>query len=109
MTIAQQKTPLRFLTFSIDISRRLVITWQHEYQVHHRFTEYLSSNNNFVSFFFDPVSPDDIEREILSIPKNNSYGLYSYPIRILSCAKHILSGPLADIFNMSVQKGIFPS
>ena len=62
-----------------------------------------------LSFFFDPVSPDDIEREILSIPKNKSYGLYSCPTRILSCAKHILSGPLADIFNMSVQKGVFPS
>ena len=34
MTIAQQKTSLRFLTFSIDISCRLVITWQHKYQVH---------------------------------------------------------------------------
>ena len=69
----------------------------------------MSPNNNFGSFFFDPVSPDDIEREILSIPKNKSYGLYSCPTRILSCAKHILSGPLADIFNMSVQKGVFPS
>ena len=75
----------------------------------HRFNEFLSPNNNFGSFFFDPVSPDDIEREILSIPKNKSYSLYSCPTRILSCAKHILSGPLADIFNMSVQKGVFPS
>jgi len=52
----------------------------------HRFTEYLSPNNNFGSFFFDPVSHDDIECEILSIPKNKSYGLYSCLIRILSCA-----------------------
>ena len=33
----------------------------------HRFKEFLSPNDNFGSFFFDPVSPDDIEREILSI------------------------------------------
>ena len=72
----------------------------------HRFTEYLSPNNNFGSFFFDPVSPDD---EILSIPKNKSCGLYSCPIRILSCAKPILSGPLANKFNMSVRKGVFAS
>ena len=38
-----------------------------------------------------------------------AYGLYSCPICILSGANHILSGPLADIFNMSVQKGVFPS
>ena len=75
----------------------------------HRFTEYLSLNNNSGSFFLDPVSPDDIEREIWYIPKNKAYGLYSCPIRILSCAKHIVSGPLADIFNMSVQKGVFQS
>ena len=34
MTIAQLKTSLRFLTFSIGILRRLVITWQHKYQIH---------------------------------------------------------------------------
>ena len=34
--------------------------------------------------------------------------LYSCLIRILSCAKYIVSGPLADIFNMSAQKGVFP-
>ena len=45
----------------------------------------------------------------MSIPKNKVYGLYSCQICILSCAKHIVSGPLADIFNMSVQKGSFPS
>ena len=45
----------------------------------------------------------------MSIPKSKPYGLYSCPIRILSGANHILSGPLADIFNMSVQKGVFPS
>ena len=75
----------------------------------HRFTDYLSPNNNCGSFFFDAVSPDDIEREILSIPKNKAYGLYPCPIRILTCAKHIVSGPLADIFNICVQKGVFPS
>ena len=69
----------------------------------HRFNEYLSPNNNFGSFFFDPVLPDDIKREILSIPKNKSYGVYSCPIRILSCAKHILSGPLADIFTVPLK------
>ena len=34
--------------------------------------------------------------------------LYSCLIRILSCAKYIVSGPLVDIFNMSAQKGVFP-
>ena len=112
MTIAQQKTLLRSLTFQFNtyftsVGHNLATQVPSPSR---RFTaEYLSPNNNFSSFFFDPVSPEDIEREILSIPKNKAYGLYSCPIRILSCAKHIVSGPLADIFNMSVQKGVFPS
>ena len=111
MTIAQQKT----LEMS-NIFNRYFTSVGHNLATQvpsssHKFTEYLAPNNNSGSFFFDPVSPDDIEREILSIPKNKAYGLYSCPIRILSCAKHIVSGPLADIFNMSVQvqKGVFPS
>ena len=73
------------------------------------FTKYLSPNNNPNSFFFDAVSPIDIEREILPIPRTKTYGLYSCPINILSGAKHIISGPLSTIFNISVQEGVFPS
>ena len=50
------------------------------------FTEYLSPNYNPSSFFFDPVTPEEIEREILLIPKNKTYGLYCCPIRILTDA-----------------------
>ena len=70
---------------------------------------YLSPNKYPNSFFFDAVSPVDIEREILSIPRNKTYGLYSCPIHILSGAKHIISGPLSNIFNISVQEGVFTS
>ena len=70
------------------------------------FTEYLSPNN-YPNSFFDAVSPVDIE--ILSIPRNKTYGLYSCPIHILFGAKHIISGPLSNIFNISVQERDFPS
>ena len=73
------------------------------------FTDYLLPNIYPNSFFFDAVSPVDIESEILSIPKNKTYGLYSCPTHILSGARHIISGPLSNIFNNSVQEGIFPS
>ena len=36
-------------------------------------------------------------------------GLYSCPIRILKGAKHILSDILANIINLSVQTGDYPS
>ena len=69
----------------------------------------MSPNNYPNSSFFDAVSPVDIERKILSIPINKTYRLYSCPIHILSGAKHIISGPLSNIFNISVQEGVFPS
>ena len=73
------------------------------------FTEYLAPNYNPSSLFFDPVTPGEIERKILLIPKNKTYGLYSCPIRILTEARCVVSGPLSIIINISVQKGIFPS
>ena len=69
----------------------------------------MSHHNYPNSFFFDAVSPVDIEHEILSIPRNKTYGCYSCPIYILSGAKHIISGPLPNIFNISVQEGVFKS
>ena len=83
MAIVQQKTPLEisniFNRYFTSVGHNLATQVPNS---SHRFNEYLSPNNNFGSFFFDPVSPDDIEREILSIPKSKFYGLYSCPIRI---------------------------
>ena len=42
-------------------------------------------------------------------PNNKAYGLYSLPVTILECARHILKKPLAEIFNISLAQGKFPS
>ena len=56
------------------------------------------------SFFFDPVTPSEIESEILLTPLNKAFGSYSCPIRILKGTNHIVSATLAwEIMNMSVQ------
>lgn len=60
------------------------------------------------SFFFDPVTSPEIEFEIMLTPLNQAYGLYS-SICILKGVKHIISGTLAEIINMSVQSGVYPS
>ena len=72
------------------------------------FTEYLSPNYNPSSFFFDPVTPEEIEREILLIPKNKTYGLYSCPIRILTDARCVISGPLSIIIKEYYARGHLP-
>ena len=72
------------------------------------FSEYLRGNYE-KSFFFVPVAPAEIEREILSIPLNKAHGLYSCPNRMLSSARYILSNPLAKLMNLSVISGEYPS
>ena len=72
-------------------------------------TEYWSPYYNPSSFFFDPVSPAEIEREILLIPQNKTYRFYSCPIRILTDVRCVISGLRSIIMTKSVQKGVFPA
>ena len=65
------------------------------------------ANSN--SFFFDPIIPAEVNNEIVSLSYNKAHGLYSFPVRILKCASHILSSPLARIMNLSVETGTFPN
>ena len=74
---------------------------------HHN--EYLAKVSCASSFFFDRVIPSDIELEISLLPSNKAYGLYSCPVRILKCAGNILYSPLAELINLSVQSGKYPS
>ena len=68
------------------------------------FTNYFSEINNPNSFAFNLVTPEEIEFEILK----KVYGLYSCSTRILRCARQLLSKPLSNIINKSVETGIYP-
>ena len=61
------------------------------------------------SFVFETVLPSEIELEIIMAPSNKAHRLYSCPIRLLKCSRHIISKPIANIVNQSVCMGIFPS
>ena len=73
------------------------------------FTHYLPNNHNSSSFVFTPILHHEIEEEIMSVPMKKAHGLYSCPIRILKCARHILSEPLAELMNKSVVGGKYPA
>jgi hypothetical protein len=74
------------------------------------FSQYLNSHNYLNLFFFNPVIPSEVEFEITLMPYcNKADGLYLCPIRILKCIKQQISWPLAEIINLSIQKGVFPS
>ena len=80
-----------------DVFSQIMVSCRH-------LSEYLRENYE-KSFFFDPVAPTEIEREILSLPLNKAHGLYSCPNRILRSARYILSYPLAKLMNLSVTSG----
>ena len=103
--------PRKSLIFSISI----FLLWDTDlHPIYHHLivtlvnTLYLRGNYE-KSFFFDPVTPTEIEREILSIPLNKAHGLYSCPNHILRSARYILSYPLAKLMNLPVTLGEYPS
>ena len=78
-------------------------------QSHKHFSNYLPKSSILESFAFQPITPSEVELEILSTPHNKSYGLFSCPIRMLKCASKIISKPLCKIINDSIKSGVFPS
>ena len=61
------------------------------------------------SFYFDPFVPAEVKDEIKVLPNNKAYGLYSCTVSILKLSSHIISQPLAQIFNVSVSSRSFPA
>ena len=74
-----------------------------------QFTGYLPKLDFASSFFFNPVSPCEIDSEIMTIQLNKAQGPYSFPTRILRLAKHIISQPLSMIISKSIEFGTYPS
>ena len=73
------------------------------------FADYLKHIKQKKSFYFASISEKEVEQEIMTIPNNKSHGPYSYPVKIIKLAKCLLSKPLTQIFNASIQKGKYPS
>ena len=74
------------------------------------FSEFLNKTKSpESSFLCQPVSAAEIEFEILSIPNNKSHGLYSCPTKLLKYASSSIKDILAEMFNLSVQIGSYPT
>ena len=61
------------------------------------------------TFYFDPIIPQEIESEIITLSESKAYGLYSSPVKLLKLARSVISLPLAEIFNQSILTGIYPA
>jgi len=61
------------------------------------------------SFLFEHIFPDEIRSEILSIPNNKSYGLYSSPTKLLKLSSSVIAPILSELLNISIKSGSYPS
>ena len=73
------------------------------------FTDYLRNIDLKDSFFFTPVVRQEIENEIVTLPRNKAYGLYSCPIDLLKASRYLISDHLAYLINYSINTGAYPS
>ena len=76
-------------------------------QAQKSFSNFLPMQKDAGSFVFKPVTPIEIEAEILAIPLNKVYRLYSCPTHILKCASKIISSPLCKLINNSIEIGVY--
>ena len=60
------------------------------------------------SFFLSSVTSTEIELEISKLKNGKSTGPYCIPVAILKQIKHIISKPLAILYNMSFSSGTLP-
>ena len=62
------------------------------------------------SFPFQPITPDEVKFEIMSMPVNKSHGFYSFLTFILKYpCDNIFKDILANIFNRSLEPRKYPS
>ena len=61
------------------------------------------------SFLFQPITPNELKLEIMSMPANKSHGFYSCPTFILKYACDSIKAILTDIFHLSMETGNYPS
>ena len=61
------------------------------------------------SFFLNPTNKSGIQNMISSLDSNKSVRPNSIPIKILNLLKNDIFSQLADIFNISLSPGVFPT
>ena len=92
-----------FATVRNRLTKKLPIPQNH-------YLDYVDKGKSPISsFFFQPVSPEELRSEILLVPNDKSYGLYSSPTKLLKCSSAVIAPVLTEILNTSIKLGTYPS
>ena len=76
------------------------------YHASQNFTKYLTNSNDH-NFFIAPTNITEIINIIDNLDVNKASGPHSIPIEILHTIKFTIADPLANIINLSFEKGIY--
>ena len=65
--------------------------------------------SNSISMFFEPASVEEVSRTINNLKPKNSSGYDDISNKLLKILHPVITHPLTNIINMSLQEGIFPN
>lgn len=71
------------------------------------FSHYLK-NSNPNTIFLSPTTKDEVLKCISSFNQNKASGPYSFPPRIMSLVKDVISEPISELINLSFLTGSYP-
>ena len=72
------------------------------------FKSFLDNQNHYESFFVDPATEDEVERELLKIDPTKSTGIDELSPKVIRQIAPLIKKPLVSIFNKSFTTGIIP-
>jgi len=72
------------------------------------FKSFLDNQNHYESFFVDPVTEDEVVRELLKIDPTKSTGIDELSPKVIRQIAPLIKKPLVSIFNKSFTTGIIP-
>ena len=68
----------------------------------------MSNTQYHESFFVDPVTEEEVEKELLSLNPSKSVGYDKFGPKVIRELAPLIKQPLTNIFNKSFSTGIFP-
>ena len=97
--------PKNTIITSIDPIDRII----HEYSKHPSILKIKETTNSPKSFSFNIINDMQMRTEILDLNTKKSSGHDSIPPKIIKGSAAILSTPLKELFNVSIEECLFPS
>ena len=72
------------------------------------FKDYLTDSNSD-SFFVTPVTPSEVNRQLLNLNEGKAPDAYDIPVKLIKCVSDALTIPLTNLINESFESGFYPS